>query len=106
MKKSFEIESDCLDIVKRVKSIDGDYFIVRNVEKNVFELHNHSQAFSSYCLTLPFDVLDERTVSYVLKTRVQNCDTLFEEIENQNEKIKLSKVKEVLNDFEEKMNDC
>ena len=38
MNKSFEIYSDCQDIVKRLKEIDKDYFVVYNITRKTFEL--------------------------------------------------------------------
>lgn len=105
MKKLFKIESDCLDIVSRVKAIDKYYFIVFNEDTFKFEIHNSSQFQNTLCLVLPFEVLDERTVDMVLKTRVQNADKLFEEMEEENRKLERTKIKQILNDFEEKFYD-
>ena len=104
MKKSFEIESDCLDIIKRIKEIDKDYFVVRNLDRGLFELHCFGQGQSTFCLTLP-DVLDERAVDLVLKTRVQNFDELIAEAERQNEQLEKRQAKEVLDDFKEQLYD-
>lgn len=105
MKKSFEIESDCLDIIKRIKQIDNAYYVVYDIEKQSYELHNKEQKRNSYCLTLPFETLDERSYLYVLKTRVQNSDALFKEMEEENIKNRERQIREVLNDFEEKIYD-
>ncbi len=105
MKKLFKIESDCLDIVSRLKAIDKDYFLVFNEDNQKFEVHNSSQIKNTLCLVLPFDVLDERTIDLVLKTRVQNSDRLFKEMEEENKKLERAKIKQVLNDFEEKFYD-
>lgn len=105
MKKSFEVDSDCLDIVKRIKAIDEDYFVVFNQNNQTFELHSRTQYGDSYCLTFPYDTLDERVVDFVLKTRVQNSDKLFEEMEKENAELEKRQIKSALNDFEEKMYD-
>ncbi len=105
MKQSFEIESDCLDIVGRIKAIDKDYFVVFDLPTKMFQLHNHGQGRCTYCLTFPFDCLDERAVDFTLKTRVQNSDALFEEMEAENKRLQLAKAKEILNDFKEKLYD-
>ena len=105
MKRSFEIESDCLDIIKRIKAIDEDYFVVFNLDKKKFELHNKSQGGNTYCLTFPFDTLDERAVTLVLKTRVQNSDALFEEMQRENEKQEKDNIKKIWNDFKETLYD-
>ena len=105
MKRSFEIESDCLDIIKRIKAVDEDYFVVFNMDKKKFELHNKSQGGNTYCLTFPFDTLDERAVTLVLKTRVQNSDALFEEMQRENEKQEKDNIKKIWNDFKETLYD-
>ena len=105
MKKSFEIESDCLDIIKRIKAVDEDYFVVFNMDKKKFELHNKSQGGNNYCLTFPFNILDERAVTLVLKTRVQNSDALFEEMQRENEKQEKDNIKKIWNDFKETLYD-
>lgn len=105
MKRSFEIESDCLDIIKRIKAVDEDYFVVFDLDKKKFELHNKSQGGNTYCLTFPFDTLDERAVTLVLKTRVQNSDALFEEIQRENEKQEKDNIKKIWNDFKETLYD-
>ena len=104
-KKLFEIESDCLDIVKRLRAIDKDYFVLFDLDSHKFELHNHAQGKGTYCLTFPFDALDERAVNFALKTRVQNSDALFEELEAENKALEKAKMKKILNDFEEKLYD-
>ena len=80
MKKSFEIYSDCLDIVKRLKEIDKDYFVVYNIERKTFELHNRAQERDTFCLTLPYDTLDERAIFLTKKTLSKKRDELFKEI--------------------------
>lgn len=105
MKKSFEIESDCLDIISRIKSIDSDYFVMFNPDKNKFELHNRSQVKNTYCLTFPFENLDERAYFHTLKTRVQNSDEIFKKIDEENKKLEEAQIKQVLKDFEEKIYD-
>ncbi len=105
MKRSFEIESDCLDIIKRIKAVDEDYFVVFDLDKKKFELHNKSQGGNTYCLTFPFDTLDERAVTLVLKTRVQNSDALFEEMQRENEKQEKDNIKKIWNDFKETLYD-
>ena len=105
MKKSFEIESDCLGIVERMKSIDKDYFVLFDLDKQKFELDNHAQGKFTYCLTFPYEQLDERAYLLTLKTRVQNSDKLYKEMEEENRRLEKQKIKEVLNDFKEKMYD-
>lgn len=78
------IYSDVYNISKRIKNIDKDYFVVYDTTRNKFEIHNTSQIGSSYCLTTPYNCLDERTIEYVQKTRSTNIDKILEKIENDN----------------------
>ncbi len=105
MKKLLKISSDCLDIVKRIQSIDSDYFVMFNLDNNKFELHNKGQSRKTYCLTFPFDCLDERAYLYTLKTRVQNSDEIFAEIENYNQKRENAITRQVFDDFKERLYD-
>ena len=82
-----KLTCDVYNISKRIKEIDKDYYIVCNTSKNKFEVHNSSQIGDSYCLTLPYGTLDERTLKFVRKTSVANIDYVLNEIENDNNKI-------------------
>ncbi len=82
--KNIQIENDVCNISKRIKNIDRNYYVVFNTSKNRFEVHNSSQIDSSYCLSLPFTQLDERTLFYVRKTQSSNIDEILEELENNN----------------------
>lgn len=105
MKKSFEIESDCLEIIRRIQEIDKDYFVKFCIDDHTFELHHRTQYGGTFCLTFPFDALDERCVDYVRKTQAQNSEKLFAEMEKENELLRKRQEKEVLKDFEEKFYD-
>lgn len=75
---------DVFNISKRIKEIDKYYYIVFNTLAKKFEVHNSMQIGSSFCLTLPFDELDERTIDYVYKTKSENIDKILEQIEKEN----------------------
>lgn len=89
MKKNMKIEvkNDVFDIVKRIKNIDADYFVMFDTKRQVFELHCKNQYQNSFCLTL-YECLDERSISKTLMTRKQNKDKLFEEITKNNHRLK------------------
>ena len=82
--KNIQIENDVYNISKRIKNINRDYYVVYNTSKNKFEVYNSSQIGSSYCLSLPFTQLDERTITHVRKTQSSNLDEILEQIENNN----------------------
>lgn len=102
MRKLLEIKSDCLCIVERLKEIDPTYFVVLNLDSQKFELHSHAQK-NTYCLTFPFDTLDERALTMTLQTRVQNSDQLFEQMEKENQRQREKNFKEILSGFKEKI---
>ncbi|MBQ7327984.1 MAG: hypothetical protein IJX00_03420 [Clostridia bacterium] len=105
MKRLFEICDDCLGVIERLKQIDKDYVLMRNVDRGVFELHNLSQRGNSYCLSFAYEQIDERMIVDVLKTRVENSEALFREMEAENQKNRQRQIKQILNDFEEKIYD-
>ena len=78
------ISHDVYDIAKRIKSIDRDYYMVYDTIRMKYEVHNSSQIGSSYCLTLPYDTLDERVLSYVNVTRVSNIDDILFRLDRDN----------------------
>lgn len=55
---NIKVEDDVFDIIKRIKEIDKDYFVVFNKEKSKFELHHSTQPLTTYCLTFPYECLD------------------------------------------------
>ena len=81
-----KIESDVFDIVERIKDIDEGYYILFDCAKGVFELHNSNQP-SSYCVSVPFDEIDEKIIDLIYKTNISNIDTIIEDIDNNNENI-------------------
>lgn len=74
-------------IPERLREIDPEYFVVRNHEKQTFEIHHRGQAHTTYCLTVPYDELDARTLTLVQKTSVSHLDTLVAEIDRHNQKL-------------------
>lgn len=89
------IKNDIFNIAKRLKSIDKKYFIVFNNDRNKYEVH-YSRAKNTYELTIPYETLDARTINFVLKTRIQNKQKIFEEIENSNKKLEQQNIKNLI----------
>jgi hypothetical protein len=106
MKKFLVVDSDCLDVVERLRGIDKDYFLVLNLDKNKFELHCSSQYPQTYCLTFPYEVIDERMVDMALKTRVERSDEIFKELEREEEKRKKEIAATARRTLEESLYDC
>lgn len=87
-----EINNDVYYILSRLKEIDKGYKIFYNTKKNKYEIHNENQIGNSYALTVPYNILDSRTVTLVRKTRIENQALVFEEIEKQNKKLELNSI--------------
>jgi hypothetical protein len=85
--KGEEITGDLYGIVRRLKAVDPDYFVIRAYRTGKFELHHRRNKGGSFTLTLPFDRLDARTVEYVRQTRRERAEALFAEIERHNERL-------------------
>ena len=91
-----KIDNDVYYICSRLKEIDESYFVLYNLDKNVYEVHSSLQK-DSYCFTVPFSVLDQRTLFYALKTRSDRRDKIIEEIEKNNEETYKKQIKQQVN---------
>ena len=63
-KERVAVTSDALDIVRRLKEIDPDYFVMLNRTTQRFEVHIRGESCTLGC-ELPFDALDARAIEYV-----------------------------------------
>lgn len=79
-----EIKNDLFDVAWRLKAINGNYAVYYNTVLDRFEVHDLSQRGCTLAFVSPYNELDCRTVDYALKTRVQNADCIFAEIERGN----------------------
>ena len=98
-----KIFSDVYNISNRIKNIEKNYYIVFNTSKNKFEVHNSQQKGGSYCLTLPFLYLDERTLNFVNETKSENINRILNKIDLQNKLIESAENSSTLNRFEEEV---
>jgi hypothetical protein len=85
------VESDVMDITKRLRKIDKNYFVMFNPRTQKYELHNAEQRDVTLCLNLPFDELDSRTIDHVQKYRIENLKKIIAEMEANNLKIEIEK---------------
>ena len=77
----FEIFEDLFDIVKKIKSIDSNYRVFRNVKLNRFEIYYLCGLNLNLELVVPYDKLDYRTINKLNKSKVQNADEIFKMLE-------------------------
>ncbi len=87
------IEDDLLGIARRLKSIDDGYFVFLNYKTGNFEVHDRNSAPNTLQLVLPYDRLDERTVTRVRMTRAERAKELFEQAERENARLERERVK-------------
>ena len=90
------ITSDTYFISDRVKEIDRGYFIVWNSDKNRYEVHHRDSKPDTFCLAIPYKELDERTLTYIHKTKIQNIDKLLQEIDNNNARLEALRVRNLI----------
>lgn len=81
-----EIKSDVFGIIDRLKAWNSGYSVFYNLKSKKFMLYLIKNEFTprEYCLTFPFDQIDERMYDLTLKSEVQNQKAYFEEIEKSN----------------------
>lgn len=79
-----EIIGDLFDVCNKLKHIDNNYVLFRNKKKSRFEVYYKCGLNLDLQLVLPFERLDFRTIDLVYKTRVQNADKIFKEIDEIN----------------------
>jgi TRAP-type mannitol/chloroaromatic compound transport system substrate-binding protein len=82
-----EVTEDYSSIVREVKDIDPEYFILQNRHTGVFELHHMGQADSTFCIMLPFPQLDRRTIDRIHETRAEKFKELIAAMNAKNDKI-------------------
>lgn len=98
---TIKIEHDPLFIAQRLKEIDPTYYIVYNIEKHQYEVHSTDQLGSSYCFSVKYPSLDERTIDYARKTRADKADALIKALDKENEKIGLCLARTALEKIQE-----
>lgn len=80
-----KIEDDLFDIVKRIKEIDDGYFVLFDIEKGRYEIHNSKQK-QTHCLNVNGCELNSCVIDLILKTNVAYIDHIIEDIDNNNKK--------------------
>ncbi len=96
MKNQILLDCDPFYISSRIKEVDENYFIVFNTARNAYELHSSAQIGSTYALTIPYSQLDERTIFLARKTRKQNFDKLIRQMDEENQRLQNSKIKDAV----------
>lgn len=98
-----KIENDVFDISNRIKQIDRGYQIYFNTAKNQFEVHNISQPDNTFCLSVPYPTLDERTLKLTRETNSANIKIILNQINNENSIKENNEFRDILNKFNDQL---
>ena len=101
--EQLEIKSDALGIIKRLKKWNKQYSVYYNFKKNKYELYLTKTNLKPkrYCLTFPYNQIDERMIDYTLKSEIQNRKAVLEEIEKHNAFLLKKEQKNILKKMED-----
>lgn len=101
--EQLEIKSDALGIIKRLKEWNKQYSVYYNLKKNKYELYLTETNLKPkrYCLTFPYNQIDERMIDYTLKSEIQNRRAVLEEIEKHNAFLLKKEQKNILKKMED-----
>ena len=83
-----KVTDDLFCITKRLKEIDDRYTVFYNNRENRYEIYTSEHPnIISFAFIVPYKELDERTLEYAHRTRVEHYDDLEKSIDNNNAKI-------------------
>lgn len=78
------VDGDLTDITGRLKEIDPSYFVLRERKSGKLQLHSSAQRGSTLALSLPYRVLDCRTLELARRTRSERAEAEAAETERHN----------------------
>lgn len=101
------VKSDALGVIDRIKSWNNKYEVYYNIKNKKFMLYLFENEFkpSVYCLTYPFDCIDERMIEYTQKSEIQNRKKYIKEIEESNALLLKNEQKNILKKMENCLSD-
>lgn len=71
------IFDDIHDIAQRIREVDPSLFIVFNRRSKKMEVHSLEHRPNTYAWTIPFDALDQRTVTKAYENRIERINKYF-----------------------------
>ena len=98
---TIKIEHDPFYVVERLREIDPSYYVVYNCDKCQYEVHSTEQMGSSFCFSVKFPNLDERTVTLALRTRSEKVEEIIKALDEENEKTELRLARAALEKIQE-----
>ena len=103
MKEYLEKVFDLLFLYKRVKEINPDFELCKNLKTGAFEVHNFSNHKDSLVITSLY--LDNRLIEKLKKTSADNAHKLFKWIDEENEKNEQKNLDNLVEDASNKLNE-
>ena len=99
-----KIESDALGVIDRIFAWNNKYRVFYNtkIKKYVLYLIENELKKPVYCLTFPYNEIDERMIIVVQKSEIQNRKEYLEEIEKSNALLLKREQKKCLEEMEKK----
>ena len=88
------ITDDLYDVAARLKSVNDDYALYYNTERERYEVHNRHSKHLEFIV--PYDELDARTVEYALYSRVENMNRIIAEMDAHNARLEKERAKDVI----------
>lgn len=82
-----EIFEDLFGIVKKIREIDDNYRVFRNLIKKRYEIYYQQGLNLNLELVVPYDELDYRTINLINESKIENADLIFNEIDRVNNKL-------------------
>lgn len=83
------IETNVVKIPERLEQYDSNLFLVFNAKKQQYEVHSLANRGSTYCITVPYEDLDYRTIELFAKgnIRTRGIKAIIREMDMHNETI-------------------
>lgn len=96
------VNSDALDVISRIKNWNNKYEVlfIPKLKKFVLYLFENELVPPIYCLTFPYEQIDERMIDYVQKSEVQNRKHVLKEMEESNALLLKKEQKKILEKME------
>lgn len=79
------ITGGALDIPRRLREIDPQFFLVLNTDTQMYEVHHAGQVGGTLALNLPFDEVDSRIIDYVRAHDVKYAKKIFADMDRKND---------------------
>ena len=103
MKEYLEKVFDLLFLYKRVKEINPNFELCKNLKTGRFEVHNFSNFKDSLVITAPN--LDARLIDKLKETSADNAHKLFKRLDEENQKNEQKNLDNLVEDASNKLNE-